>query len=867
MTLKLHLILKLEHFDLHENSSSNFSISETIQALFKNKQTKKPQTMTMPNSTTYLQQQYDQHLNPKQSFRILQFIRPQQQKFKFKQWQLLQQHQWLVVSVVMLALFTVAIEGITEELSPDEDVKSKKAKTGGSTIDNYMDVETIDIIASTSSASVEKSASSQISLGSTALTIAAVNSKKPKQPNVDDFIRNMKSIATQDGAKSKKITEAVVNFIIMDNKPFATVEGKGFLQLMKKFAPLYKVPSRETIKSRIDTKYEVMSNIFKSFINNAESYCITYDIWTETMQNKSFRDVINLEPTRDDVVFDCKNHIRVIQRMQGNRLYVCGTNAHNPKDYSNLTHLPRSEYVMGIGLGIAKCPYDPLDNSTAIYVEEGNPGGLPGLYSGTNAEFTKADTVIFRTDLYNVTAKRLEYKFKRTLKYDSKWLDKPNFVGAFDIGEYVYFFFRETAVEYINCGKADVGGKNLLAHNWATYLKARLNCSISGEFPFYFNEIQSVYQLPTDKTRFYATFTTSTNGLIGSAVCSFHINEALAAFNGKFKEQSSSNSAWLPVLNSRVPDPRPGTCVNDTSNLPDTVLNFIRSHPLMDRAVNHEHNNPVYYKRDLVFTKLEYTVYYVGTNLGRIYKIVQYYRNGESLSKLLDIFDIAQNEPIQVMQISQTRKSLYVGTDHRVKQIDLAMCNRRYDNCFRCVRDPYCGWDKEANTCRPYELDLLQDVGNETSDICDSSVLKKKIVVTYGQSVHLGCFVKIPEVLKNEQVTWYHHSKDKGRYEIKYNPTKYIETTERGLVVVSVNEADGGRYDCHLGGSLLCSYNITVDAHRCTPPNKSNDYQKIYSDWCHEFEKYKTAMKSWEKKQAQCSSRQNFSQQHPNEKL
>ena len=122
---------------------------------------------------------------------------------------------------------------------------------------------------------------------------------------------------------------------------------------------------------------------------------------------------------------------------------------------------------------------------------------------------------------------------------------EPNFVGSFDIGEYVYFFFRETAVEYINCGKAvysriarvckkDVGGKNLLAHNWATYLKARLNCSISGEFPFYFNEIQSVYQLPNDKTRFYATFTTSTNGLIGSAVCSFHINEAQAAFNGKW---------------------------------------------------------------------------------------------------------------------------------------------------------------------------------------------------------------------------------------------------------------------------------------------------------------------------------------------
>lgn len=44
-------------------------------------------------------------------------------------------------------------------------------------------------------------------------------------------------------------------------------------------------------------------------------------------------------------------------------------------------------------------------------------------YSGTNAEFTKADTVIFRTDLYNMSSGKKEYNFKRTLKYDSIWLD------------------------------------------------------------------------------------------------------------------------------------------------------------------------------------------------------------------------------------------------------------------------------------------------------------------------------------------------------------------------------------------------------------------------------------------------------------
>lgn len=48
---------------------------------------------------------------------------------------------------------------------------------------------------------------------------------------------------------------------------------------------------------------------------------------------------------------------------------------------SNLTHLSRTEYVPGIGLGIGKCPYDPYDNSTAVYVEKGNPGALPALVS------------------------------------------------------------------------------------------------------------------------------------------------------------------------------------------------------------------------------------------------------------------------------------------------------------------------------------------------------------------------------------------------------------------------------------------------------------------------------------------------------
>lgn len=119
-------------------------------------------------------------------------------------------------------------------------------------------------------------------------------------------------------------------------------------------------------------------------------------------------------------------------------------------------------------------------------------------------------------------------------------------------------------------------------------------------------------------------------------------------------------------------------------------------------------------------------------------------------------------------------KSLYVASDYRVRQVTLVMCAKRYDNCLRCVHDPYCGWDKDTGTCRPYAPGLLQDVSNSSLSICDSSVVKKKLVATWGQSVHLGCFLKVPEVLASQPVTWYHHSKEKGRYQINFRFVKYF---------------------------------------------------------------------------------------------
>lgn len=188
---------------------------------------------------------------------------------------------------------------------------------------------------------------------------------------------------------------------------------------------------------------------------------------------------------------------------------------------------------------------------------------------------------------------------------------------------------------------------------------------------------EHVYKHPEDDTRFYAVFSTSTSGIQGSAICTFSLDAIQEVFNGKFKEQATSSSAWLPVLSSKVPEPRPGVCVNDTQALPDSVLNFIRGHPLMDSTVSQDNGQPVFYKRDVIFTRLVvdkvevdgvfYTVYFAGTSTGLVYKLIEWVDGiGEARSNVVDIFEATSPEPVRAMEISAHHKSLYVSSDSQV---------------------------------------------------------------------------------------------------------------------------------------------------------------------------------------------------------
>lgn len=435
------------------------------------------------------------------------------------------------------------------------------------------------------------------------------------------------------------------------------------------------------------------------------------------------RDLCLLKGKLED---DCQNYIRVLAKIDKSKILVCGTNSYKPLcrhyAYKNGEYTMDKEYE-----GTALCPYDPDHNSTAIY-SDGQ------LYAATAADFSGGDPLIYRNPL-------------RTERADLKQLNGPNFVSTMTYGNFIYFFFRETAVEYINCGKAvysrvarvckqDKGGPHQFGDRWTSFLKSRLNCSVPGDYPFYFNEIQSMS--PIIEGRYagqgeellYGVFTTPVNSIGGSAVCAFRMRDVIAAFDGPFKEQETMNANWLPVQSIKVPEPRPGQCVNDSRTLPDVAINFVKSHTLMDQAVPAFFGKPLLIRISLQYRltmiaidpqvrapdNKAYDVLFIGTDDGKVIKALNTAAPRNNTVETVVVEEIQVLPPgvpvknLHVVHLDvphgQRRThlddKLVVVSDDEIMSIRLHRCDSdRITSCSECValRDPYCAWDTKEQRC------------------------------------------------------------------------------------------------------------------------------------------------------------------------
>ncbi|XP_048190337.1 semaphorin-6A isoform X2 [Perognathus longimembris pacificus] len=448
---------------------------------------------------------------------------------------------------------------------------------------------------------------------------------------------------------------------------------------------------------------------------------------------------------------ECHNFIKVLLKKNDDTLFVCGTNAFNPscKNYKIDTLEPFGDEFSGM----ARCPYDAKHANIALFADG-------KLYSATVTDFLAIDAVIYRSLGDSPTL--------RTVKHDSKWLKEPYFVQAVDYGEYIYFFFREIAVEYNTMGKVvfprvaqvcknDMGGsQRVLEKQWTSFLKARLNCSVPGDSHFYFNILQAVTNVIRVHGRdvVLATFSTPYNSIPGSAVCAYDMLDIANVFTGRFKEQKSPDSTWTPVPDERVPKPRPGCCAGSSSlekyasssEFPDDTLNFIKTHPLMDEAVPSIVHRP-WFLRTMVryrLTKIavdtgagpyqNHTVIFLGSEKGIILKFLARVGSTGFLNDSLFLeemnvynpekcsYDGVEDKRIMGMQLDRASRALYVAFSTCVIKVPLGRCERHGKCKKTCIasRDPYCGWLKEAGSCgqlSPFgRLAFEQDIEHGNTD-------------------------------------------------------------------------------------------------------------------------------------------------------
>ncbi|XP_069839122.1 semaphorin-6D isoform X3 [Dendropsophus ebraccatus] len=419
---------------------------------------------------------------------------------------------------------------------------------------------------------------------------------------------------------------------------------------------------------------------------------------------------------------ECHNYIKVFVPRNDEMVFVCGTNAFNPMcRYYRLSSL---EYDGEEISGLARCPFDAKQTNVALFA-----GGK--LYSATMADFQASDAVIYRSmgDGFAL----------RTIKYDSKWLKEPHFLHAIEYGNYIYFFFREIAVEHNNLGKAvhsrvaricknDLGGsQRVLEKHWTSFVKARLNCSVPGDSFFYFDVLQSITDIIeiNGVPSVVGVFTTQLNSIPGSAVCAFTMEDIEKVFRGRFKEQKTPDSVWTAVPEDKVPKPRPGCCARygpgegyrSSTEFPDETLAFIKSHPLMDSAVPSIVEEPWFTKTrvryrltavavdHLAGPYLNYTVIFVGSEAGVVLKILAktnpFSLNDSVLLEEIDAYNRAkcygdsdEDRRVLSLQMDKDHHALFVAFSSCIIRLPLSRCDR-YGSCKKsCIgsRDPYCAW-------------------------------------------------------------------------------------------------------------------------------------------------------------------------------
>ncbi|KAK5867353.1 hypothetical protein PBY51_011854 [Eleginops maclovinus] len=419
----------------------------------------------------------------------------------------------------------------------------------------------------------------------------------------------------------------------------------------------------------------------------------------------------------------CENVITVIEKFQDS-LFVCGTNGNKPQCWKlfpsvNNQSLEIVESYEGMGIS----PFVYTHNVISLSVEGDLYSAAPLDTDGSSLQFRrKAGS---RTNVW---------------MYDN-WISEPTFISATWVerreepdNEKIYIFFREKNSDHnpeadpwisrvARVCKVDEGGSKRFFQNiWTSFLKARLVCGFP-EKSLYFNHLRDIYVVQGEDwvdTTVYGLFTSSWNA---TAVCTYTIGKIEDVFeNSTFKG-----------YNKDIPNPRPGTCVKNSRNLPLTTVNMVKDYPEMTDWVQSMHQTAPFYVSSNNYTKIAvdrvraadgrmHNILLLATDSGKIHKVLEDGAEPFIISET----QLSSRSTVQSMKLDSKKRKLVVGFSEKILIIDLQRCQEYNQSCADCIlaRDPYCVWTELG--CTPTVTGGIQNILDGNRSVCHPSDEEQK---------------------------------------------------------------------------------------------------------------------------------------------
>ncbi|XP_065883725.1 uncharacterized protein [Dysidea avara] len=462
----------------------------------------------------------------------------------------------------------------------------------------------------------------------------------------------------------------------------------------------------------------------------------------------------------ENMPVECSNHIRIHHVQEDNRIVVCGTNAIQPRcrivmlnDFTNMGSL----FTPQAGL----VPFHP-DAEGLTITDVATPGGILAVnYLDANNDDFGISYQILNTSTGTIQ-NSVTY---RTITGSINWLRGPatyvdyyadNYTtdGSLD---FYFIFLREQSVEIsgtdsqviysrvVRLCKNDPGSGSLAgssmfrAEYFYTYVKALIFCkvpkpvsgSVPGSTDYQFNSIQkvslrrnSVYMVgeAARERVVYGLFTGPTYGPPGSAICVYSADNTGVNDNGIFtvfnEEYHNLRPGQTSCTANNIPNDNPFTCDTSTHDSrrgqPETEVLMspsvaqLTTHPLVileGITATHIYTTQAYVRNDTNGLSLM-DVMFVGTNEGKILKIVMTYNGTHHVPLVSEELSLADNLPIQNMEpqfVNDQLDHLLINTDAYIYRVPPQRCNR-FSTCMECVsgRDPHCFWEQNATVgCKP----------------------------------------------------------------------------------------------------------------------------------------------------------------------